>query len=91
MEKIIVVTQDELEAIIERVVQRAISNLPPVEKPKETGGLELAVDITGLSKSRIYSFCSQKKIPHMKIGSKLLFSRKGLMSWCEGKNQTIKG
>ena len=87
MERIIVITEAELTILIEKAVQNAMKSLPPAEIPKEIGGLELAMEITGLSKSALYSYCSKKKIPHIKIGNKLRFNRKDLMKWCEEKRQ----
>jgi hypothetical protein len=47
----------------------------------EIGGLELAQDITKLSKARIYALVSARALPHSKRGNKLYFSRAELLAW----------
>lgn len=56
----------------------------------EIGGITLALEITGLAKPTIYGLVAQSKIPCMKRGKKLYFSRKELTQWIkEGKRKTI--
>ena len=46
------------------------------------------MEITRLSKSRIYALVQQRGIPHSKRGNKLYFNRAELMVWVEaGKRQ----
>jgi hypothetical protein len=47
----------------------------------ELGGIELAQEITCLSKSRLYALVSTRQIPHAKRGNKLYFTRADLQSW----------
>jgi hypothetical protein len=47
----------------------------------ETGGIELAQEITRLSKARLYSLVSARQIPHAKRGNKLYFNRAELQAW----------
>lgn len=55
----------------------------------EFGGIELAVQITGLAKATIYTLVSARKIPHSKQGKKLYFSRNELTEWLkQGKRKT---
>lgn len=50
------------------------------------GGMELAQEITGLSKARIYTLASERTLPSAKRGNKLRFSRADLLAWvAEGK------
>lgn len=49
----------------------------------EVGGIELAQQITGLSKSRVYMLVSKRGIPHSKRGNKLYFNRADLLAWVE--------
>jgi excisionase family DNA binding protein len=59
------------------------------EREDEIGGIELALELTGLAKPTIYSLVSTRKIPHSKRGKKLYFSRKELKEWLkEGKRKT---
>jgi predicted DNA-binding transcriptional regulator AlpA len=47
----------------------------------EIGGIELAQQITSLSKARIYALVSAREIPHSKRGNKLYFNRAELLDW----------
>lgn len=54
-------------------------------------GIELAMEVTRLSKSRIYALVQQRGIPHSKRGNKLYFNRAELLAWVEeGKRQEKK-
>jgi hypothetical protein len=71
---------DSLEALLaERL---PLNNLPP--NVPEIGGLELAQEITRLSKARLYALVSSRGIPHSKRGNKLYFNRAELLSWVAG-------
>ena len=55
----------------------------------EIGGIDLAIELTGLAKPTIYSLCSERKIPHSKQGKRLYFSRQDLLEWIKnGKRKT---
>ena len=47
----------------------------------EVGGIELAREITRLSKPRIYALVSERGIPNSKRGNKLYFNRAELLAW----------
>ena len=49
----------------------------------EVGGIELAQQITRLSKPRIYALVSARGIPHAKRGNKLYFNRAELLAWVQ--------
>ena len=49
----------------------------------EVGGIELAQEITRLSKPRLYALVSARGIPHSKRGNKLYFNRAELLAWVE--------
>ncbi len=51
------------------------------ELKKDIGGLEVAIEETGLSKHSIYRICHYKTLPHFKKGGRLYFSRKELQTW----------
>lgn len=77
---------------IERVIQQQFdkyfqSNNQP--EPDEIGGIELAIEETGLARPTIYSLVSARKIPHSKKSKKLYFSRLELREWLRsGKRKT---
>ena len=58
----------------------------------ELGGIELAQEITRLSKPRLYALVSARGIPHAKRGNKLYFNRADLLAWVNagkrGENET---
>ena len=51
--------------------------------PPEVGGIELAQQVTRLSKPRLYALVSARGIPHAKRGNKLYFNRAELLAWVE--------
>ena len=53
----------------------------------EIGGIDLAVKMTGLSKSRIYQLVMAKRIPYNKVPgvSRLFFNSADLNNWIAGK------
>jgi excisionase family DNA binding protein len=53
--------------------------------------MQLAQEITGLSKARIYALVSGRGIPHSKRGNKLYFNRTDLLAWvAEGNRAEYK-
>ena len=58
----------------------------------EVGGIELAQQVTRLSKPRIYALVSARGIPHAKRGNKLYFNLADLQAWVNagkrGQNET---
>jgi len=69
---------DGIEALIQQALQRGAPQ--PVA---EVGGLELAQEVTRLSKARLYTLVSNRQIPHSKRGNKLYFNRADLIAWVE--------
>lgn len=66
---------------IELSLNRLLQQLDSPAATYEVGGLELAQEITRLSKPRIYALVSARGIPHAKRGNKLYFNRSELLSW----------
>ncbi|WP_460611390.1 helix-turn-helix domain-containing protein [Hymenobacter terrigena] len=56
----------------------------------EVGGIELAQEITRLSKPRIYALVAARQIPHSKRGNKLYFNRADLLAWVVAGNRQVK-
>jgi len=57
----------------------------------ETGGIELAQEVTRLSKARLYALVSARQIPHAKRGNRLYFTRSELQAWIAEDKRTIGG
>lgn len=51
------------------------------QAPTEIGGIDLAVEITGLAKQTIYGHVSRREIPFAKRGKRLYFQRTELLKW----------
>jgi len=69
---------DDLRAVVRHEVKQAIGTTPPAP---EVGGLELAQQVTRLSKPRLYALVSARGIPHSKRGTKRYFNRAELLAW----------
>jgi excisionase family DNA binding protein len=66
----------------------ALQQTPLTMPTGDVSGIELATEITRLSKSRVYALVQQRGIPHSKRGNKLYFNRAELLKWVdEGKRQ----
>jgi hypothetical protein len=57
----------------------------------EMGGIELAQEITRLSKSRLYALVSARQIPHSKRRNKLYFTRIELQEWITAGKRNLTG
>lgn len=79
---------DDLRAVIRYEVAQAFS--PATAAPPEVGGIELAREVTRLSKPRLYALVSARGIPHSKRGNKLYFSRAELLAWVAEGNRAEK-
>lgn len=76
--------RNELETFL---TENHIGQLQP--ETDQIGGIELAIEITGLAKPTIYGLVSMRKIPHSKKGKRLYFSRRELLEWLSaGKRKT---
>ena len=72
---------ETIEELLQRLLRQASTS--PVAA-SEVGGIELAQEITRLSKPRIYALVSARELPHMKRGNRLTFSRAELLAWVAG-------
>lgn len=52
---------------------------------EQRGGYDLAQQITGLKRGTLYALVSRKRIPHRRLGRRLvIFDRAELERWLEG-------
>ena len=70
---------DDLRAVVRHEVKQALGTT--AAPAAEVGGIELAREVTRLSKPRIYALVSARGIPHAKRGNKLYFNRAELLDW----------
>lgn len=81
---------DEFRSIVRQELA-ALHQGPHAASTDKVGGIDLAVEVTRLSKSRVYALVQQRGIPHSKRGNKLYFNRAELLAWVEkGKRQEKK-
>lgn len=68
---------------LERISQEVLNCLRNTSQDAspERGGIELAQEVTRLSKPRIYALVSARAIPHAKRGNRLYFNRADLLAW----------
>ena len=78
---------------VENRVQKVLNQAPAEALAlSENGGLELAQEVTLLSRPRIYALVSKRGIPHAKRGNKLYFNRADLLAWINnGRRQEETG
>ncbi len=89
--QITIPTKEEIRAVIDEALVAFFSENPiyPQTDADEIGGIDLAIEITGLAKPTIYGLVSERKIPHSKQGKRLYFSRQELTDWLkQGKWKT---
>ncbi len=87
-----------LEELISSIIKKSVSeafrnerlNLKKETPVKKIGGIELAVEITGLAKPTIYAMTSKKTIPFIKRGGKLYFKAEDLQNWMESGYSNLK-
>jgi excisionase family DNA binding protein len=92
--RVIDLNVQELEQIIERKIQKILSLVKQSTVPKENSerfiNVSEASKIVHLSISAIYGKTSDKTIPFIKKGKRVLFERKKLEDWLlENQNETI--
>jgi predicted DNA-binding transcriptional regulator AlpA len=85
------VLEEKLDAIQRMLLD--LKNEQMINSQKEprglpvTGGIDLAVSITGLKKSTIYKMSATGVIPFSKPSGKLIFIAKDLLEWIQNSNQ----
>lgn len=77
---------DQIEHKIDQLIKISSSSQQIMEK--EIGSIEMAAEVTGLSRHTIYRMTSEGKIPFSKKYGKLYFNRKSILEWIE-EDKTI--
>jgi excisionase family DNA binding protein len=72
-----------LRAELEAFFREHFPALPTTSPRPSLGGLDLAVEVTGLKKPTLYSLVNRRLIPFFKQGKKLYFKREDLEAWIE--------
>lgn len=70
---------------------RSLKSRTMYDKPSDSiGGLDLAVEITGLARRTIYKLTHRREIPHRRVGGRLYFRRSELEQWIDaGRRRTV--
>jgi len=79
-----------LQEIIPHCIEQIVSSSQPQNPVPDIGGLEVALEVTGLEKQTIYGHTSKKTIPYDKRGGKLYFSREALLQWIKSGRRDEK-
>ena len=63
----------------------------PITAGPVVGGIELAREITRLSKARIYALVSERSLPRSKRGNRLTLNRADLLAWVNDGQRVTTG
>lgn len=85
--RIIDITVEDLKVLIREILRSSdiISNT----QTDDIGGINMAQEVTKLSKKTIYQLTSTRKIPFFKKGKLLYFSRSDLEKWIRSGKQLL--
>ena len=87
MSKIVVTTEEELEALLKKVLNDVLTPLlikgdnGVIKSESEIMNLKQASEFMGLAPQTLYGYTSKRTIPHYKKGKKIYFKREELMEW----------
>ena len=86
MEKIVVMTIDELEALEGRIAQKVVDRIKPLlaPEPNRIMNIKSVAAYLDVPESYVYHLTSSKAIPHRKRRGKLSFDKKEIDQWREG-------
>jgi len=80
-----------LSAKLDRIEQLLQKQGQPVKaEAEEILNLDEACKLLNLAKPTIYGLVSQRKLPYMKQGKKLYFSKQELTDWLKQGSKTVK-
>ena len=65
---------------VKNALQATLSVAPTIDRTR-IGGINLAVEVTGMAKQTIYNLVSKRLIPHAKRGGRIIFDEDKLRSW----------
>lgn len=86
MTTILQLNQEDLRAEVKSCFKEILEELKRNEQavvPSDRISLQETAQITGLRKSTLYKMTMTGAIPYMKLGKRLIFSRKSILEWME--------
>ena len=95
MEKIIVISENELDILIQKSVKKVL-NEQSIKANSDSFSdkifsIKEAANFLNLAIQTLYGFTSKREIPFMKKGKKLYFKESELLNWLEeGKKKSVK-
>lgn len=78
---------DEVRELIKECVYECLQNVPPSTNSNsranqaDIGGIDMAVEVTGLKKPTLYALTQRREIPYYKKCKRLYFRRSELEAW----------
>jgi excisionase family DNA binding protein len=78
-------------AKLDKIEQLLQQKTPPAEdKQEQLLNVDEACKLLNLAKPTVYGLVSQRKLPHMKQGKKLYFSKQELTEWVKAGRKAVK-
>jgi excisionase family DNA binding protein len=71
----------EIDSYIREVVRDELAQGESAEIRRETMTADEVATLLGLDRKTVYDYANLGEIPHIRLGRKLLFSRRALMAW----------
>ncbi len=88
MTTILQLNQEDLRAEVRSCFKEILEELKKNEQAvvlSDRISLQETAEITGLRKSTLYKMTMTGAIPYMKLGKRLVFSRKSILEWMEAR------
>lgn len=91
MNKVIVMSEADVESLLDRVVRQALNQRAITEQQLSTEYLDIgqAAKFLRMSESSLYTYTSQRRVPFIKRGGRLHFKKPDLLAWLDaGRKKT---
>lgn len=81
-----------LRDIVRDVLQDVLANktTSTLQLTNRIGGIELAVEVTGMAKQTVYNMVSQRTLPHSKRGGRIFFEEEVLRNWMVDNRRPVQ-
>lgn len=88
MSELVIIQKEELQALIHNVVANALEEAEKRKKTKDKMNINQAAEHLGISKSSVNRKKNDGEIPFIKIGGRVVYSKKELNKWNEKNKST---
>lgn len=72
---------DDIRRIIAEEVKRITSNQPAAPSEREVLSADHVAEFLGIDRNTVYEYANRGRLPHRRLGRRLLFSRSALIVW----------